>query len=193
VAESKRKGQPMSSGRFVVVGIGGDIRRVTALAGTAVALGIGTALMSSGTASAADLSCAQGAQSMSVEGRSACGVLTDDTSTAYARAIDGVAFARAELGGGALGLAANGGVAAAETSSGRVAALSTGADSVSIVSPDQGALALAVSLDRGQTFVGTADEGVQCHAGAGLAVNVTTGQVCLSDGVRSWSSVVALP
>lgn len=183
----------MSSERFVVVGIVGEFKRMAALAGPVAVLGIAAALLAPGTASATDLVCTPGAQSTALEGKSACGVQTDVTSNAYARALDGVTFARAELGGAALGLAGGGGVAAAETKSGTVAAVSTGVDSVSIVSPDTGALALAVSLDRGQTFVGTADEGVQCHAGAGLAVNVTTGQVCLSDGVRSWSSVVALP
>ncbi|SNT06259.1 DUF6764 family protein [Rhodococcoides kyotonense] len=178
-----------------MVGIGGDIGRTIALIGSAAALGIAATLLSSGTATAADLSCtpAPGTDTVSVDGTSACGVRIDDTSSAYARAVDAVAFARADLAGGAFGLASSGGVAAAETVSGRVGAVSTGRDSVSIVSPDPGAIALAVSLERGQTFVGTVEEGVLCNAGAGLAVNVTTGQVCLSDGITSWSSVVALP
>ncbi|WP_174565400.1 DUF6764 family protein [Rhodococcoides yunnanense] len=178
------------------MGIGGDeYGRKTALVGGALALVAVAALLAPAAASAADLSCsaAPGSEAVTVEGRSACGVRNDATSTAYARAIDSVAFARADNEGGAFGLASDGGVAAAETSSGRVGALSTGTDSVSIVSPDAGAIALAVSLERGQTFVGTAEEGVRCDAGPGLAVNVTTGQLCLSDGVRSTTVVVQLP
>ena len=58
---------------------------------------------------------------------------------------------------------------------------------------DPGAIAVAMSMTRGQTFVGTVDEGVRCDAGMGMAVNLTTGQVCLSDGINSWSTRIALP
>lgn len=183
-----------------MVGIGGDefgdtYARFLAALGALVGVGLGVALIAPGTASAADLSCSAppGSDTVSVDGVSACGVEVDGTSTAFARAVDAVAFARADFEGGSLGLAREGGVAAAETRSGYVGAVAAGPNSVSIVSPDPGAFALAVSLERGQTFVGTSQEGVRCDAGPGVAVNVTTGQVCLSDGVRSTSSVLVLP
>lgn len=163
--------------------------------GSIVTAGTVMTVLSPASASAADLTCAAppGSEVVEVDGATACGVRIDGLGNAFARAIDGVAFARAEASGAAVGLAQAGGVAAAETASGNVGAVSVGVDSVAIVSPDPGALALAVSLARGQTFVGTFDEGVSCDVGAGLAVNLTTGQVCISDGTTNWSSVVALP
>ena len=167
------------------------IRRKTPLAMAAAAVGLCTAAMSPGTASAAELNCAApaGAESIAVDGSGACGVRADEASRAISRALDGVAFSRAVLGGTAVSLAQAGGVAAAETESGGVGAVSLGADSVSIISAD----AVAMSMTRGQTFVGTVDEGVRCDAGMGMAVNLTTGQVCLSDGINSWSTRIALP
>ncbi len=158
-------------------------------------LGVAGAVCSPGSAQAADLTCAfaPGTDAMIADEAVACGSATDATSSAYARAIDAVAFARAEAGGGAVGLALDGAVAAGESVSGLVLAGAFGFNAVSIVSPDPGAIALAVSLAQGQTFVGTLEEGVRCDAGPGIAVNVTTGQVCLSDGVDTWSFVVALP
>lgn len=158
-------------------------------------LGVAGAVFSPGSAQASDLTCsfAPGADVMIADEAVACGSATDATSMAYARAIDAVAFARAEAGGGAVGLASDGAVAAGESVSGQVLAGAFGFNAVSIVSPDPGAIALAVSLTRGQTFVGTLDEGVRCDAGPGMAVNVTTGQVCMSDGVDAWSFVVARP
>lgn len=174
-------------------------RRRAALVGrmifSASALGIASTPLFAGTANAADLTCVAppGADVVAVEGAAACGARIDALSTAFARALDGVAFARADSGGSAVGVAHSGGVAASETTAGRVGAVSIGQDSVAIVSPDPGAVALALSLTRGQTFVGTVAEGVRCDAGAGIAVNLTTGQVCISDGASVWSSVVALP
>ena len=171
------------------------IRRKTPLAMAAAAVGLCTAAMSPGTASAAELNCAApaGAESIAGDGSGACGVRADEASRAISRALDGVAFSRAVLGGTAVSLAQAGGVAAAETESGGVGAVSLGADSVSIISADPGAIAVAMSMTRGQTFVGTVDEGVRCDAGMGMAVNLTTGQVCLSDGINSWSTRIALP
>lgn len=157
------------------------------------AVGLGYALLAPASANAADLTCvaAPGVEAVQVDGATACGARIDATSRAVARALDGVAFARGEVGGDAFGFAHSGGVAAAETVSGRVGALSLGPESVSIVSPDPGNYALALSLVRGQTFVGTAEEGVRCDAGAGIAVNLTTGQICVSDGVTTWRTPLA--
>ncbi|MGB3371615.1 MAG: DUF6764 family protein [Rhodococcus sp. (in: high G+C Gram-positive bacteria)] len=161
-----------------------------------LAAGVGGAVMAFAVASpsaagAADLTCTGPAGSTAevAEDGTACGVRTDNMSTALARAYDAVAFARAEVRGSAFGLAHSGGVAAAETSAGHVGAVSVGPDSVSIVSTDPGAIAFALSLTRGQTFVGTTAEGVRCDAGAGVAVNFSTGQMCISDG----SSVPSQP
>nr|WP_296781006.1 DUF6764 family protein [Rhodococcus sp. (in: high G+C Gram-positive bacteria)] len=161
--------------------------RVVVLAG-AVA-GLVLAPVSLGVSQAADLSCdgTPGGAAVSVDGLQACGVRADSTSRAFARAVDAVAFARADNGGGAIGLAQDGAVAAAETQAGRAAAAAIGPDAVSIVSPDPGAIALAVSLATGQSFVGTAEEGVRCDAGPGFALNFTTGRFCLSDGVNTWT------
>lgn len=163
--------------------------------GSIVTAGTVMTVLSPATANAADLTCSAppGSETVNVDEAAACGVRTDGFGNAFARAIDGVAFARAEAAGAAFSMAQAGGVAAAETASGNVGAVSVGTDSVAIVSPDPGARALAVSLARGQTFVGTFDEGVRCDAGAGLAANLTTGQVCISDGITNWSSVIAVP
>lgn len=165
------------------------VPRAALFAGAGV-LAVAAALLTPASATAADLTCIAppGAESVDVDGSSACGARIDHFSRGLAWARDSVAFARAEAGGDALGVASAGGVAAAETSSGHVGAVSLGRDSVSIVSPDPGALAAALSLTRGQTFVGTVAEGVRCEAGAGIAVNVTSGQFCISDGINTWSS-----
>ncbi len=176
------------------------IGRKTSLAVGSGVFGVAAALMSPGTAEATELNCIgpdapPGAvvEDVRMDGDAACGARVDEMSRAFARALDGVAFARADLGGTAVSVAHSGGVAATETQSGGVGAVSIGTDSVSIVSADPGAIALAMSMTQGQTFVGTADEGVRCEAGAGVAVNVTTGQLCLSDGVTSWGTRIALP
>lgn len=157
---------------------------------SAVGAGAVVAFVSVGSADASDLVCTAppGADAFETEDGNACGVRVDELSTAVARAIDGVAFARAESGGAAYGLAHTGGVAAAETTSGHVGSAAVGRDSVAIVSADPGDVAFALSLAGGQTFVGTSPEGVRCDAGSGIAVNVTTGQICVSDGSNFWST-----
>lgn len=168
-------------------GLGRTAVLAAGVSGAAMAL----TLASPGAAGAADLSCAGPAGTTAAvdDDGTACGVRTDGVSTALARAYNAVAFARAEVGGAAFGLGHSGGVAAAETSAGHVGAVSVGQDSVAIVSTDPGAIAFALSLSRGQTFVGTTAEGVRCDAGAGIAVNFSTGQMCISDG----SSVPSQP
>ncbi|MDJ0394610.1 hypothetical protein QMK17_14900 [Rhodococcus sp. G-MC3] len=165
------------------------------ISASAVVLGVLGVIGAPSPAQAADLTCdgTPSTDSVFVDGLQACGARADSTSRAFARALDSVAFARADRGGGAIGLAQDGGVAAAETESGQVAATAFGPDAVSIVSADPGAFALALSLAKGQTFVGTAHEGVRCEAGPGFAVNLSLGQVCLSDGVNTWSSIPAVP
>lgn len=172
-------------------------RKAALVAGSGV-LGLAAALLSPGAAHATELTCTAPAgpglvEDVRTDGDAACGARVDELSRALSRAIDGVAFSRADLGGTAVSLAHSGGVAAAETESGGVGAVSIGAESVSIISADPGALALAMSLTRGQTFVGTVEEGVRCDAGIGVAINVTTGQLCLSDGVNSWATHLGLP
>lgn len=172
----------------------GVARKVALVAGP-VLMGVSVSLLTAGTAHGAELSCGgqPPMEDVLVDGTSACGVRTDATSNAFAHALDAVAFARAEVGGSAVGLAQGGAVAAAETASGQVGALAFGRNAVSIVSPDPGAVAVAISLAPGQTSVGTASEGVRCDAGAGLALNLTTGQSCLSDGATTWRSGVTSP
>lgn len=177
--------------RFGVHGVGRSLALL--LGGSAVALS--AAMVTAGSANAADLTCVVPPQPdvAAMDGATACGAQVDEYSRAFARALDGVAFSRADLGGTAVSLAHSGGVAATETAGGTVGALSLGADSVSIISADPGAVALAMSMTQGRTFVGTAAEGVRCEAGAGVAVNLTTGQVCLSDGVTHWNTGLSLP
>lgn len=146
----------------------------------------------SGHAGAADLTCLA-PSGVAVDGPDACGVNADPMSRAYARSIDAVAFARADRGGGAMGLAHDGAVAAAETIAGQVGAAAVGPDAVSIVSADPGAFAIAVSLAGGQTFVGTTAEGVRCDAGPGFALNFSNGQFCLSDGITTWTTFAPVP
>ncbi|OZF54752.1 hypothetical protein CH293_08640 [Rhodococcus sp. 14-2470-1b] len=168
----------------------GRYRTAALFAGCALA-GASVATVSPSQASAAELSCPArpGVDTVVVDGTAACGSSVDEFSRALAHALGGVSFARAEAGGSALSVARSGGVAAAESAAGTVGAVSIGGDSVSIVSPDPGALAFALSLTRGQTFVGTAAEGVSCQAGAGFAVNLSTGQICISDGSTTWNSM----
>ncbi|MET0316353.1 hypothetical protein CH289_07095 [Rhodococcus sp. RS1C4] len=175
-----------------MAGFGGYGRyRSTALLTGCVLAGAAVALVSPSHASAAELSCTArpGVDTVVVDGTAACGSTVDEFSRALAHALDAVSFARADAGGSALSVARSGGVAAAETTAGTVGAVSIGGDSVSIVSPDPGALAFALSLTRGQTFVGTVAEGVSCQAGAGFAVNLSTGQICVSDGSTTWTSM----
>lgn len=170
----------------------GTVRAVTRIGArrlaptTAAAFGIGAlvAVVSPGSANASDLTCAAppGLETLVVQDGNACGARIDEFSTALARALEGVAFARAYGGGAAYALAHGGGVAAGETVSGQVGSAAVGRDAVAIVSPDPGVVAFALSLEGGQAFVGTADEGVRCSAGAGIAVNLTTGRICVSDG-----------
>lgn len=152
------------------------------------AVGVAAALCSAlaPAATAAQITC-DGGQGTSVtgsDGAGMCSATADASSRSYASTTDGVAYAGAQSGALTAALGLDGGVGAAESVGGFGAALAFGADAVSIISPDPSAVVLAMSAAGAQASVGTVDEGVLCQ-GLALAINFSTGQLCLSDGFYS--------
>lgn len=136
------------------------------------------------TAAAAQLTCdaVPGTAVTVGDGVGMCSATAEPGSRSFASTTDGVAYAGARSGALTAGLGLDGGVGAAESVGGFGAALAFGAGAVSIVSPDPGAVVIAISGTAAQASVGTAAEGVVCR-GLALAINFSTGQLCLSDGV----------